>query len=560
MAQYGSGARHRRRHREATRDLTDDDVQGSIGSIHVQRDIAGETRKLVSQWQEKQRDLEHSYENDFADLGARPLHSRLRRVPADATIRPSRMRPKHDIVGSQETMHWSDFDDANSSVRNAAPDHWSQTSSISHSRTQSTVTDEDVYGPREGLSVDDDYLGLRARLTSVQQRRAADGTIKLLSGKSRLLEDFSGGLAVGRGRLKLRDNFRNVHAATQRAQPNHEEGQYEHLDRLDLDGQAHLRIEDIRRDWRVVSSPSRAARNESSDALRSAVHRFKGAVKHTRAKTFDDGLDTDQVREVLATGLPTGRPTAFKRHAQDLQVFLQRFEESNPSPSTRRGGVIDPACRKEEPGPDMSTVKQTSSRQRKRGVPGLIANINGTQLPKTVNDMRYDPVQHVWVGNASALDSFQEIEPVHHRPLLIRGQKTGMPPSKKTESNMVFDNVQMRWQRQGDAEEEDPFGNLSSDDDAKANSRDQSLLIGKPQSNSSPATARTSSRGAQSVLSRSTMEEFPVGEEFDVGPSFVRRQREADMRWRASIIGWQRTREAAQRRDDLWELFRLLHD
>ncbi|KAI4123619.1 MAG: hypothetical protein LQ341_007177, partial [Variospora aurantia] len=47
-------------------------------------------------------------------------------------------------------------------------------------------------------------------------------------------------------------------------------------------------------------------------------------------------------------------------------------------------------------------------------------------------------------------------------------------------------------------------------------------------------------------------EEWPVGEEFDVGPEFVRRQRTEEEKWRRKVEGWvgKAVRDQA---DDEWK-------
>ncbi|KAF1961274.1 hypothetical protein CC80DRAFT_513189 [Byssothecium circinans] len=114
------------------------------------------------------------------------------------------------------------------------------------------------------------------------------------------------------------------------------------------------------------------------------------------------------------------------------------------------------------------------------------------------------------------------------RPALI-SQKT-MPRDVKVEGGMIFDPVKMTWlkaRRVPDDprspsvdmdDEEDPFAGL---EDLKDN---ESVAGG------------TSGIGGNATSAHD--DPVFVGEEFDLGPSFIRRQREEEAIWRRKVEGW----------------------
>jgi hypothetical protein len=113
------------------------------------------------------------------------------------------------------------------------------------------------------------------------------------------------------------------------------------------------------------------------------------------------------------------------------------------------------------------------------------------------------------------------------RPALI--SQISKPREVQYEGRMVFDPVKMKWLKAArpsndlgspselDDDEEDPFAGL---DDLK----DNESIAG--------------SNAAGGVGSPNAGEPSFVGEEFDVGPGFVRRQRDEEAIWRRRVEGW----------------------
>ena len=101
----------------------------------------------------------------------------------------------------------------------------------------------------------------------------------------------------------------------------------------------------------------------------------------------------------------------------------------------------------------------------------------------------------------------------------------------------------------GDDDDEDPFAGL---DDLK----DESETNGNGNGNGNNNGGRGSSGGGglgKSGSAASAADEWLVGEEFDLGPEFIRRQREEEGNWRKRVDAW-----TGPRRDALGEEWRWL--
>jgi hypothetical protein len=168
--------------------------------------------------------------------------------------------------------------------------------------------------------------------------------------------------------------------------------------------------------------------------------------------------------------------------------------------------------------------------------------------------MKYNPDTCRWEGNDNALNIFdapasssstvslplhmtRDKENTTPRPYLITNMSA--PKGIKREGNMIFDPQAMRWLEvatKSATESDDPmegFNALENEDPFK----DIPDLEDKEPDGGGPG--RASDIG----------NEWLVGEEFDVGPEFMRRQREEEDRWRKKCEKWISTTE---RDNDAW--------
>lgn len=164
--------------------------------------------------------------------------------------------------------------------------------------------------------------------------------------------------------------------------------------------------------------------------------------------------------------------------------------------------------------------------------------------------MFYNPETFRWEGNENALNAFdtqvstpttitatshaaREKEMPTPRPALI----TNISATKGIQvvNGMVFDPENMCWMKVGAQKDKtkpdanDPLEKLNA-----FGSDDDDVFKDIPDLQDNPADEERGPRGRVSDVN----DDWLVGEEFDVGPEFVRRQREEEDRWRKKCEKW----------------------
>jgi hypothetical protein len=164
--------------------------------------------------------------------------------------------------------------------------------------------------------------------------------------------------------------------------------------------------------------------------------------------------------------------------------------------------------------------------------------------------MVYNPDTYRWEGNENALGAFdapasspstasipaylmREKENATPRPALIT--PIGATKGVQVVGGMVFDPQNMCWLKIGPTgtgkseashDTMDGFNALDDDDDVFKDIPDLE------------DTAAKSTEGGQGGRMSDIKDDWMVGEEFDVGPEFVRRQREEEAKWRKKCEQW----------------------
>jgi hypothetical protein len=135
-----------------------------------------------------------------------------------------------------------------------------------------------------------------------------------------------------------------------------------------------------------------------------------------------------------------------------------------------------------------------------RQVPALITNIGTTQGVQVHGGMVFDPIRMCWLK----LSHHQKQQQQRH--------------SRASSSNPMSP---IATATEDDEDSDDPFAGLEDLEDIKS---------------------RPGTRGTDGVENQGALEndDWLVGEEFDVGPEFVRRQREEEERWRRKVEKWVR--------------------
>ncbi|KAK1761168.1 protein byr4 [Echria macrotheca] len=193
--------------------------------------------------------------------------------------------------------------------------------------------------------------------------------------------------------------------------------------------------------------------------------------------------------------------------------------------------------------PSAIKPKVKKSRRTPQLKPHLIANLNPPKDSKVVKGMCYNPVTFRWEGNDNVLSAFdapasspstasvpqhmiRERENATPRPALITN--IGTTKGVQVVGGMVFDPQNMCWIKMAPkTEQSDPMDGFNAIDD------DEDVFKDIP--DLEDHTARSSEgHGHASDIK----DDWLVGEEFDVGPEFIRRQREEEERWRKKCGFW----------------------
>ncbi|EAQ83827.1 hypothetical protein CHGG_10231 [Chaetomium globosum CBS 148.51] len=194
----------------------------------------------------------------------------------------------------------------------------------------------------------------------------------------------------------------------------------------------------------------------------------------------------------------------------------------------------------------LPAAKGRKLRRSPQSKPHLISNLNPPKDPKMVKGMWYNPETFQWEGNDNALSAFEipnsspsitsvpqpivrERETATPRPALITN--IGATKGVQVVGGMVFDPQNMCWLKlapQSKSEKSDTLDGFNAFDDDEDVFRDIPDLEERTMASSDGGNPRVSDIN----------HEWPVGEEFDVGPEFVRRQREEEDRWRKKCHLW----------------------
>src|SRR6266536_2313747 len=188
-----------------------------------------------------------------------------------------------------------------------------------------------------------------------------------------------------------------------------------------------------------------------------------------------------------------------------------------------------------------------------------------TNKSAAVKGMYYNPYTFRWEGNENELTPFdapasssstasmpshilrekenpavyREKENSTPRPALI--QNVNSSQNVQVVSGMVFDPQRMCWlkmpssqtSQRGKSETSDTMDGFDALDDEEDVFKDVPDLQDSPTKEADEFGTTRDSDGASTLK-----DDWLVGEEFDVGPEFVRRQREEEERWRRKCEKW----------------------
>ena len=262
------------------------------------------------------------------------------------------------------------------------------------------------------------------------------------------------------------------------------------------------------------------------------------------------------------------RDTNASRMAREQRIgSVSAALHSTPSlPTVRESGPLTAISTnwKTQATAKSGAPAHSSRAKRAKGPPQkphLIKQLGDSAITaKTEKGMHWNPTLFRWEGNENALAPFDAPLPPPHQspkggsmaskpaPALIAN--VGATKGVQVVGGMVFDPQRMCWLKMGPShrsgspnprspetvdEDEDPFAGLDDLQDSKHRKNGGSGIM----------------EGSSQGLGLAD-EEWPVGEEFDVGPEFVKRQRNEEEKWRRKVEGWVSQQEREE--DYRWEL------
>ncbi|KAI1084083.1 hypothetical protein F5B20DRAFT_568572 [Whalleya microplaca] len=322
--------------------------------------------------------------------------------------------------------------------------------------------------------------------------------------------------------------------------------------------------------WQQVNKPRRLRRFgdghelDAFDDLPTSAHTESKFMKqpvgsgnrtNIRNKMYQNVLPDRQTPSPVSPYSPAktehlprfARDTAASRNAREANLAM-RAPGSTPLVPLTVQRVAQLSTRTNLNPPHLHGMRPKKSRkQPPQSKPYLISNLNAAKESKVINGMTYNPATFRWEGNENVLNAFdvpasspsttsvpplmREKESSTPRPVLI----TNMSATKgvKRVGDMVFDPQNMCWLKVDTStpsalRSHDPMAGINTIDDDDDPFKDIPDLEDRDKDSASGGLGRISD----------VREDWLVGEEFDVGPEFIRRQREEESRWRRKCGKW----------------------
>ncbi|PYH98345.1 hypothetical protein BO71DRAFT_406176 [Aspergillus ellipticus CBS 707.79] len=164
----------------------------------------------------------------------------------------------------------------------------------------------------------------------------------------------------------------------------------------------------------------------------------------------------------------------------------------------------------------------------------------GVQETKFLNGMRYNPTSFCWEGNEKIIQDFDTISPKSPKPTPALITNIGAMQNVQVVGGMVFDPQRMCWLKLAPLQPgKDGLVAIRDEDDVFAGLGDLketiSITCGRF-SGTFDGLGLVASGDDRSYEDSS--DEWPMTEEFDVGPEFIRRQRAEEEKWRRKVDKW----------------------
>lgn len=271
-------------------------------------------------------------------------------------------------------------------------------------------------------------------------------------------------------------------------------------------------------------------------------------VKHEATPRFARDTNASRIAREQRMGVTNMHPLREIHPARE-------GSSTNVHPPRGEGGPLAPLstswkaqiAAKGLASPSVSRVKRGKG-NRPPQKPCLIKPLgDSVNNAKSVKGMHWNPSLYRWEGNENALvpfdapipDSMSPKSSPNAKPAPALITNISAAPGVQIVGTMVFDPERMLWLKMAGSgtasnpmsphsvsvdEEEDPFADIKDLDDGK-----ERKVIGETALGAASEDKEKGGLGG---------DEWLVGEEFDVGPEFVRRQRAEEEKWKRKVEGW----------------------
>ena len=154
--------------------------------------------------------------------------------------------------------------------------------------------------------------------------------------------------------------------------------------------------------------------------------------------------------------------------------------------------------------------------------------------------MRYNPTSFCWEGNENLVQDFNSISPKSPKPTPALITNIGAMQNVQVVGGMVFDPQRMCWLKLAPLQPgKDGLVAIQDEDDVFAgfgDLKETTNVLGGRMSGAYDELGLAANSDDRSYEDSS--DEWPITEEFDVGPEFIRRQRAEEEKWRRKVDKW----------------------
>lgn len=175
-------------------------------------------------------------------------------------------------------------------------------------------------------------------------------------------------------------------------------------------------------------------------------------------------------------------------------------------------------------------------------------------LLSAVNGMHYNPTTFRWEGNENLVQDFDTAPAKSPKPAPALITNVSASQNAQVVGGMVFDPQRMCWLRLASQQpatngavavqdEDDVFAGLDDLEETTSGNPPGAQTSGAFDDSGLLGSGDDRSGGEES-------DEWPITEEFDVGPEFIKRQRAEEEKWRRKVDRW--VGSERQKSGDCW--------